>query len=193
MSRVAPAGIDGNNDGLGAKLGADFADEFRTGECRRVDADLIGARVEDGCGLVRGADAATDGEGDEEPAGGALDSVEQRAAAFVSGRDVEKDDFVGAGSGVAGSQFGGITGIDEVNKLDPFDDAAVPHIEAGEDALGQHGCHSRKLRRTCSPASPDFSGWNWTPITLLRSTAAEKGSPYSVTATVAFVTGARYE
>ena len=34
-----------------------------------------------------------------------------------------------------------------------------------------------KLRRSASPSSEDFSGWNWTPITVPRSTIDAKRSP----------------
>jgi hypothetical protein len=48
---------------------------------------------------------------------------------------------------------------------------------------------SRKLRMICSPASLDFSGWNWTPNTLSRSTTAENVCACVVAATQSVVTG----
>ena len=72
--------------------------------------------------------------------------------------DVEEDDLVGAFAGVARGQLGGIAGVDDVDELDALDDAAVADVETGDDALGQHGRNSRKLRRICRPVSPDFSG-----------------------------------
>ena len=55
-------------------------------------------------------------------------------------------------------------------------------------------CAATKLRmRSCSPTSPDFSGWNWTPKTLPRSTAAANGAPCVAAATQSPVTGAAYE
>ena len=80
----------------------------RRGDCERLAVDQgrgdveltsVGAGVEDGCGLFGGADASANGEGDKEVGGGALDGVEQRAAAFVGGGDVEEDDLVGTGGG----------------------------------------------------------------------------------------------
>ena len=52
---------------------------------------------------------------------------------------------------------------------------------------------SRKLRRICSPASPDFSGWNCTPKTLSRSTTDANVFACVVAATHSAVTGAAYE
>jgi len=145
---VSSAGVDSDNDSLGSESHPDFSDEFRTCEGCGVDADLVRAGVENGGSFIGGADAAADSERDEELLGRALYGVEQRAAAFVGRRDVEEDDFVGSRCSVAGREFCGIAGIDEVDELHSFDDAASAHVEAGDDALGQHGFHSRKLRRT---------------------------------------------
>ncbi len=131
------AGVDGDDNGLGAEGGADLGDELGAGDGGGVDGDLVGAGVEDGGGVFGGADAAADGEGDEEFLGGAADRFEQRAAAFVGGGDVEEDDLVGAGGGVAVGELGGVAGVDDVDELDAFDDAAVPDVEAGDDAFGQ--------------------------------------------------------
>jgi hypothetical protein len=145
---IEASGVDGYHYGLGSEFGADFADEVGAGEGGGVDADLVCARVEEGGGLVGGADASADGEGNEELLGSALHGVHQGTAAFVGGGDVEEDDFVGSGSGVTGGELGGVAGIDQVDELHAFDDAAGPDVEAGDDALGQHGFHSRKLLRT---------------------------------------------
>jgi hypothetical protein len=47
-------------------------------------------------------------------------------------------------------------------------------------------------RSTDRPAAPDFSGWNWTPLTFPRLTAVANGTPYEVIAAAASVTGAAY-
>ena len=109
---------------------------------------------------------------------GAAHSVEQSLAAFVRGCDVEQNDFVGAFARVACGELGGIAGVDEIDELHALDDAAGVDVETGDDAFGQHAApdDSRKLRRICRPVAPDFSGWNCTPKTLPRSTAAAKGS-----------------
>jgi hypothetical protein len=36
-------------------------------------------------------------------------------------------------------ELGWIAGVDDIDKLDAFDDASVPDVEAGDDAFGQHG------------------------------------------------------
>ncbi len=132
------AGIDGDDHGLGAEVAADGLDQRGIGERGGVDADLVGAGIEDLLSIVRAADAAADGEGDEEFAGSAAHGVEQGLAAFVGRGDVEQDDFVGAFASVARGLRCGIAGVDKIDELHAFDDAAVVHVEAGDDALGQH-------------------------------------------------------
>ena len=93
----------------------------------------------------------------------------------MRGRYVEQHDLVGAFASVTRSLRRRIACINEVDELYAFDDAVAVDIEARDDALGQHE-NSRKLRRILRPVAPDFSGWNCTPITLSRSTAAANGS-----------------
>jgi hypothetical protein len=49
---------------------------------------------------------------------------------------VQQDNFVGAFARVACGKRGRVTGIDQVNKLNAFNDAPVMHVKAGDDALG---------------------------------------------------------
>ena len=57
---------------------------------------------------------------------------------------------------------GRIARIDKVYKLHALDNAAIMHVEASDDALGDHldffDLHARKLPRIFSPVAPDFSG-----------------------------------
>ena len=93
-------------------------------------------------------------------------------AAFVGRGNVEQNNFVGSFASVAGSLSCRITGVNEVDELYTLDDSSCMHVETGDDALGDHfvssAFHERKLRRIFRPVAPDFSGWNCTPITLLR-------------------------
>ena len=121
--RIA-AGVDGDDDGLRAEAAADGVDEHWVGERGGVDADFVGAGIEDLLGIACAANAATDAKRDEELCGGAAHGVEQSLAAFVRGGDVEQNDFVGAFARVAGGELSGIAGVDDVDELHALDDAA---------------------------------------------------------------------
>src|SRR5205085_11552326 len=76
----------------------------------------------------------------------------------------------------------GACGLERVVVVDrPVVEAALdePHRLAVEDVDGGIEDHGTKLRRSASPSREDFSGWNWTPATLSRSTIEAKRSPYS--------------
>ncbi len=88
--------------------------------------------------VLDGAHAAADGERHEAALGRALDDVEDGVAVLVAGRDVEEAQFVGAGGIVGGGGFDRVAGVDEVDEVDALDDAAVLHVEAGNDAGFQH-------------------------------------------------------
>ena len=87
----------------------------------------------------------------------------------------EKHNFVRTRRRMTMSQFRRIACVQQIDEADSLHYTPRRHIEAGDDALGQHRSTARKLRSTCSPASPDFSGWNCTPKRLPRSTAPLKG------------------
>ena len=147
------ARVDGDDDGLRAEAAADGVDERWIGERGGVDAHLVRAGFEDLLGIACGANAAAHAEGDEQLARSAADGVEQRLAAFVRRGDVEQHDFVGAFAGVARGLRSGIAGVDEVDELHAFDDAAGVHVEAGDDALGQHAASLSATQESCAESS----------------------------------------
>ncbi len=73
-------------------------------------------------------------------------------------RNIEKHDFVGARLAVRFRQFRGIAGIAQIHKLHALDDASVVHVEAGDNAFGQHVRARRNSSTIFKPTSPDFSG-----------------------------------
>ena len=151
------ARVDGDDDGLCAEAAADGVDQCWVGERGGVDADLVRAGLEDLRRIVGGANAAADAEGNEQLARGAAHGVEQRLAALVRCGDVEQHDFVGAFAGMARGLRGRIARIDEIDELHALDDAAVVHVEAGDDALGDHGFLFLTWRATRSLSSTSLS------------------------------------
>ena len=166
-------GVDRDNGGLRAEAIRDLRDEFGIADGGGVNADFIGACVEDRGSVVESANAAAHGERNEEAMSGLANHGKKRGAIFVSGSDVEEDDLVGSSSAVRKGKFGGLAGIAQCGELHAFHDAAVFDIKARDDAFGQHG-RSQKFLRMVMPMVEDFSGWNWTPKRLPRSMAAQK-------------------
>src|SRR5262249_48225896 len=109
-----------------------------TSDCGLVDADLVGAGVEDLGRVAEGANAAANGEGNKNLPGSAADGINERLAPRGGRGDVEQDDFVGAGLGMSPGQLGGIAGIAQIQKLYAFDYASRVHVQAGDDPLKEH-------------------------------------------------------
>ena len=140
------------------------------------------------------AHAATHGQRDERPARRPLDDVEQRAAPFRRGGDVEEHELVGALARVALGELGRIALVDEVDEARALHDAAIGDVEAGDDPAAEHQdatpagarpparTSDTKFARRRRPSSPLRSGWNWTPSRLPRATAETNRAPCSVSA-----------
>ena len=92
--------------------------------------------MQDAARVGDGADAAADGQRDEDLARGAGDDVGHDFAGVAGGGDVEEDQFVGALAVVAVGQFDGVAGIAQVDEVDALDDAAAGDVETGDDAFG---------------------------------------------------------
>jgi hypothetical protein len=135
---VAPR-VDGHHDALAAVFVGSAGDEVGVEHGGGVEGDFVGTGAQQGGDVVDGGDAAADGEGHEDFVGGFFDGVEHGLAALVGGGDVEEHKFVGAGLVVFFGAFDGVAGVAQLDELDAFDDAPGMDIEAGDDALGQHG------------------------------------------------------
>ncbi len=78
--------------------------------------------------------------------------VEQDSPRLVARGDVEKAEFVGAGSVIGLGGCDGVSGIHEVQELHAFHDAAVLDVEAGDEADLQHQAVSRRGARRSARA-----------------------------------------
>ena len=91
---------------------------------RGVDADLVGAGVEQRADVVDRAHAAADRERNEHLVGDRLDHVVEQAARLDAGADVEERELVGALLVVAARDLDRIAGVAQVDEVDALDDAA---------------------------------------------------------------------
>src|SRR5205807_143900 len=136
FTRAAP-GVNGHNHCLGAKAGCDLADQTRIGNGRRVDADLVGARVKDAGGIGQGPNASAHSEGNKELAGRLPDGLYQGLAPLGGGGNVEQDDLIGARFGMDPGQLRRIASIAQLFELNAFDHTPGIYIQASDDALGK--------------------------------------------------------
>ena len=110
-ARTGAARVDRQDHGLRAEFVAQFGDQLGAMDGGGVDADLVRAGVDDAARVLDAADAAADGERDEDLARGAVHDVHHGVAVVAGGGDVEEHEFVGALFVVARGEFDGIAGV----------------------------------------------------------------------------------
>ena len=134
---------------------------MRVGDGGAVERDLVGAELEQQARVLLAADAAADGEGDEDLVGGALDHVVGGAAVVGRRGYVEKDELVGALGVVERRQLDRVAGVAQLDEGDAFDDAAVVDVEAGDDALGEHGSNEYTVALAAGVLVLTFACGRW--------------------------------
>jgi hypothetical protein len=78
------------------------------------------------------------GQGDEHLAGHGLDDVQDQIPVVAGGGDVQEGELVGPLCVVARGNLHGIARVAQFHEIDPFDDPATGHVQAGNDAFGKH-------------------------------------------------------
>ncbi len=114
----ARLGVDGAHHALRAELGGDLGDQPGRSTALVLTLTLSApARSSRRASSTR-ADAAADGEGDEDLLGGATGDVDHRVAAVGRRGDVEEHELVGALGVVAGRQLDRVAGVAQVDEVD---------------------------------------------------------------------------
>jgi len=156
---IAPR-VDCNNNGLRAKAAANRVNKLWAFQSGGVHAHLVRACLKDLRRIVRGTNAAANTEGHEEFARRSAHRVQQRLPPLMRRGNIEQHNLVRAFAGMTRRLRRRIARIDQIDELHTLYNAPVMHVEAGDDAFGNHSAsfHVRKLPRIFSPVAPDFSG-----------------------------------
>jgi hypothetical protein len=91
---AASPDVGGQHQHLGAEPVGDLGDQFRAGNGRGVDPDLVGTGAQEPIDVVDGPHSPADGQRDEDLLGGAAHDVVGRLAVTAAGRDVEEGQLV---------------------------------------------------------------------------------------------------
>ena len=133
----ASAGVDGDHNTLAAEASCAFAHDFRVADSGAVDAHFVGPGQQDGPHILDVANAAADGKRDEDGIGNPAHHFGNNVARLVGCGDIQEDQLVGAFVIVYLGLLHRIAGVDQVDKVDAFDDAPVFYIETGNDSFCQ--------------------------------------------------------
>ena len=106
--------------------------------CRGIDRHFVGAGFEQRADVFDAPHAAADGKRHETALGGPDHHVEDGAALLVARGDVEEAELVGARLVIGCRGLDRIAGVFKVDEIDALDDAALFHVETGDEADLQH-------------------------------------------------------
>src|SRR5262249_36160249 len=179
--------VDRADDRLRAELVGELADQHRLLERCAVHRDLVRAGAQQGARVLERRDPAADRERDLERGRRPLDELERRAAPVDGRGHVEEDELVRPELGVAIRELDRVADLPQPLEADALDDAAVVDVQARDQAPLDHRSTFRRIR---PPAAPLRSGWNWTPASAPRSTAATTGPSCSTLAPTASASSA---
>ncbi len=153
LIRPGGARINRHHHTLAAEFLGRFAHKFRPVHRRRVDRGLVGAGQQQLAHIFHRAHAATHGERHEAARRRARHHVKQRVAGIGGSRDIQEGQFIGAGSIIMRRLLHRIAGIAQIDKIDALDDAAILHVEAGNDAdLEAHAASRKAAAGSIRPA-----------------------------------------
>ena len=151
-------GVDRHHDALAADLARGVMDQLRVVDRRGVHADLVGTGVEQPAHVLDHAHAAADGKRDEHLFSHLFDHVQDDVAIVGAGGDVEEGDLVCTLLVVAAGDLHRVAGIAQLDEIDALDHAPGLHVQAGDDALGQHQQRSLekiiRSHRSVRPRAP---------------------------------------
>src|SRR5262249_23833761 len=146
LRSAAAFGVNSHHDTLRAETLGAFADQVWVLHGGGVDRYLIRAGLQNRANVFDRADTAAHGKRDEDAVGHAADHIGHDLAPVGRGRDVQKDQLVGALAVVPRALFYRVPSVDQVDKADAFDHAATVDVETWNDSLSQHGFQSNVLR-----------------------------------------------
>ena len=150
--RLATPSIDRAHHTLDAELGSDLGDQLRSLNCRSVHADLVGAGTQHPTRVFECPDATTDGEGNVDLLGDAVDHVDRGVTVVARRGDVQKYQFIGTFEVVPGGQFDRVTGIAEIDEVGALDHAPLGHVETRNNASDLHDCPACAAANAARPS-----------------------------------------
>ena len=128
------ARVDSQDDTLTAERLRQLGQQVRTAHRGRIDAHLVRAGGEQAACILHAADSAAHSQWNTDRGAHSPHGFDLRLAPLGGCRNVEDHDLVGALHFVPRRLLGGVAGVAQVLELDAFHHAAVPHVQAGDEA-----------------------------------------------------------
>ena len=145
--------IDIDHNALAAELSSRIANKIGILHCGRVDRYLVATRLQQRADIVESADAAANSQRHEDHFRGPPDDVQQNLSLFMTGGDVEENEFVGPFLFIAGGNLHGVAGVAQIQEIRPFDDSSAMNVKTGDNTFGQHKEMSERMRGRSSESA----------------------------------------
>ena len=130
--------IDVHNDALATELQSGVAYELGVLYRSRIDRDFIATGTEQHADVFECPDAATDGQRHKTDFRSSSDDIQYDATLFVTGGNIEEDEFIRTVLFIPSRDLHGITGIAQVQEVHAFYDASGMNVQARDNAFGKH-------------------------------------------------------
>ncbi len=138
-------GINRHDNTLRAKTIRRLTYKFRIIDRGGIDADLIRPGVEHATNIAQLADTATHRQRNKDLTRDCFDHMYHGLAFIRTGGNIEKNQLIGTLLVITTRDFNGVTSIKDIDKLHPFNHAAVIDIETGDNAFSE--THTRSERQ----------------------------------------------
>lgn len=152
-------GVDCNHDALGSESSGRILNQLWILHRRRIDADFVGAGIEQTAHIAHFAHATANRQGNKNLRGHLLDYVKQQTSIVGACSDIQKGDFIGALLIVFPRNFDRIPSVSQGDEIDALHDTSISDIEAGNNSLGKtHGGHFSTGRKKMDRLSDGGAG-----------------------------------
>ncbi len=172
--------IQRNDDPLRAKAAQPCVHPLRLFHRQRTDHHPCSTGIEHAPHVVIAAHAATGLHLQAAIRCNRAQQWQQRVASGTGRIEINQMQPLRTGIGMGHGQIKGvgrITRLEGVVALGKTHHAAITHVNGGIDRETHAGCQSRKFLRKRAPSAAERSGWNCTPATVPRATAAANPLP----------------
>ena len=129
-----------DHNALGTKSLSRLANKIRIKNSCRVNADLVCAGIQQAADISNSSNTTANREWNEHLRRDLLNGSISCIALLVTGRDIEKGDFISTCVVVTTSDLDRITRVANAYEVHAFDNAPLIDIEAGNNALRQAHC-----------------------------------------------------
>ena len=145
-----PFGINCQYHTLGTKCICSILQQSWILHCRRIYRYLVRTIGKHSTDILNCANSATYSQRHKALFGGFLNDIQNNIPLFMTGRNIQKNQFISTGPVVGPCSFHRIPRIAKIHKFNPFDDTAVIDVQTGNNTFGQH---------SATPASGNCHGF----------------------------------